>query len=1100
MLRISIPKSTRDYFITSLSKGDYYSEQSEIIGKWEGLGSSKVGIAGNIQKAQFDLLCGGLHPVTGQKLTSRLSTKRREAYDLTFSTPKSVSLLYALASEKGALKIERITVQAMNETMKELEKNIQCRVRNKGQNQNRLSKNLIYGYFIHKNSRPIDGYADPHLHIHTVVMNITYDQVDAKWKAIEMRDKYENREYYQAIFNSKLAIGLQNIGLRTRKTEFNFELEGIFDQTKQEFSRRTVEINAEAIKKNIHDPKQKDKLGARTRDSKSYKLSQSELKEIYQNLISSDSSDNQKNWLDNLIRTVEPPTKPLQFQEFQTKKWFDYTLENTFERHSVISEQRFLGEVLKNGIGQTNIAEVKKLYQEYVAKGVIISETNRPIGQPEYYSEYRDYSKPKMPDPKRPTEVDVLTTRNNISPSITTNICLLEEENIIKLIESKMNRFQPTNPSYKKIIQQENYLNSNQKQVVSDIMYSSDGIELLNGKAGTGKTTTLKSIERGLRDGNRQVTILAPTTKAVEVLQLEGFENAMTIQKYLSGANIFTNKNQHPDKVKTFQENIYNKPINLTLKEELRTIPIKDYEMYTSSNNYLIVDEASLVSVRQMNQLLTLADNHSQRVLLVGDTKQHKSVERGNILKLIDDYSNITTHELSQIIRQKQTQAKSAVDDLSRGYIERGLSRFEGLGWIKEIQNDKQRLNKLAQMYVDNLPTVSSKKIKKDKIPVEKPYYQQANNPLSRMLKGRLPWDETKEFELVEKSRLEQVAYKKLTTLQTTLVVTPTHSDGHKIHEAIRDKLKEEKLIEKKDYTLNTIRSLSWTQAQKQESTNYREGQIIQFNRNVGEFTRGDKWEVMPKDAIQYLSVKKSKTSKPSQGSLTVDDSDSSYLNQKLQLPNQANKEEIVKIKNTKTKQIQILPITQNQSFEVYQKQDLKISKGDLVQTQAVRVILDTQNQPHHTSNGSVYQIKNIDAKTGDIKLSNNWILPKDFANLKSAYYSTSHASQGQTVNHSIFYTSNKSMQNLSQEMVYVANSRFKLTNTILTPDYQEFQQQAKKGEMNAVALDVRHPEIQINIQKQVMEKQQEIEARQWRINNPKQPSIQRERGFSMGR
>jgi conjugative relaxase-like TrwC/TraI family protein len=238
-------------------------------------------------------LCGGLDPVTGQKLTSRLSTKRREAYDLTFSTPKSVSLLYALSSEKGALEIEKVTLKAMKETMLELEKNIQCRVRNKGQNENRISGNLVYGYFIHKNSRPVDGFPDPHLHIHTVVMNLTYDQVDYKWKAIEMRDKYENRQYYQAIFNSKLALGLQSIGLRTRKTDFNFELEGVFDLTKNDFSRRTAEINAEAIKRNIYDPKEKDKLGARTRKSKSEKLSQNELKNVYQNLI---SSDNQKDW------------------------------------------------------------------------------------------------------------------------------------------------------------------------------------------------------------------------------------------------------------------------------------------------------------------------------------------------------------------------------------------------------------------------------------------------------------------------------------------------------------------------------------------------------------------------------------------------------------------------------------------------------------------------------------------------------------------------------------------------------------------------------------------------------------------------------------
>lgn len=102
-----------------------------------------------------------------------------------------------------------------------------------------------------------------------------------------------------------------------------------------------------------------------------------------------------------------------------------------------------------------------------------------------------------------------------------------------------------------------------------------------------------------------------------------------------------------------------------------------------------------------------------------------------------------------------------------------------------------------------------------------------------------------------------------------------------------------------------------------------------------------------------------------------------------------------------------------------------------------------------------MYQIKSISPKTGDLTLSNNWIIPSDYGNIKSAYYSTSHASQGQTVNHSIFYTSNQSLPLLNQEMVYVANSRFKQTNTILTPDLQEFKTQAIKGEMKSIALDV---------------------------------------------
>jgi hypothetical protein len=682
----------------------------------------------------------------------------------------------------------------------------------------------------------------------------------------------------------------------------------------------------------------------------------------------------------------------------------------------------------------------------------------------------------------------------------------LEEQNIVKIIDSKINRFNPLNHQYSKTILKDPYLNLNQKKVVSDIMLSLDGVELLDGKAGTGKTTTLKSIEKGLLEADRQVTILAPTNKAVEVLQLEGFAGAMTVQKYLAGGNIFTNKNDHPSHVSTFQDNIHNKPIELTPKQKLKTIPIKDYQTYTNPRNHIIVDEASLVSVRQMERLLGLADKYSQRVLLVGDMKQHKSVERGNILKVIDDYSNIEAHHLDLIIRQQEPFAKAAVDNLSRGNIEQGLIDFKQLGWVEEIQSDKKRLAKVAEIYFDNLPKVQTENTKRDIIPVEKPYYKQANTPLARILKGRLPWDKTKEFELVEKTRLEKIEYKKLTSQPSTLIITPTHRDGQEIHQAIRAKLKQENLIDQKDHTIQTLRSLGWTRAQKQETSNYQPGQVLQFKMDKDVFQKGDRWEVIEIESKvksnldnQAIQIRE----KPTKSFQKGDNISLSNLNiEDKKLNNNQPIQEFLKIQNTKTKEIQDLPLNQIQAFEVYQKQDLKISKGDLIQTQAVRVVLDSQNQPHHTSNGSVYQIKDIDSKTGDLRLQNDWTLPKDFTNLKSAYYSTSQASQGQTVNHSIFYTSNQSIQNLSQEMVYVSNSRFKKTNTILTPDYQEFKQQAQKGEMNAVALDVRHPEIQIKAKQKVIEQKKALEYQKWYEKQPKAPAkvrtIEREIGISM--
>jgi conjugative relaxase-like TrwC/TraI family protein len=1032
MLGINALKNAALYHTNSLTKGDYYSERAEISGAWEGLGASRLGLFGDIQKEHFDRLCAGHHPLTGEQLSTRIVADRREAFDFTFSVPKSVSVLSAVSSPEVASLIQDQITESVKFTMAEVEKNIQTRIRESGKNDNRVTGNIVYGYFLHKNARPVNGYSDPQLHVHAVVMNLTFDGVEKKWKAVQIRDKAENREYYQNIFHSNLASRFQSLGVDIRKTPMNYELNVITEQSLKNFSRRTQEIEKEALAQNIKSADAKSKLGARTRQSKTDKYSQSELRAMYQNILSPDQklvAQNLSNQLqfkidNNLIdykllnqnllpqnllgknlsqdggqingQNINQNTNQITTQD-QTKKWLDYTLENHFERHSTSSEQRLIGEVLKNGIGQTNLELVTKEIEQYKKQKVLVTEVRL--------------------DPRSNNTIERIQARNNLSPSITTQVALQEEQSIVRSINSQINIFNPINARYAKEIQNDTFLNTNQKQVVAKVVLSLDGVSLLEGKAGTGKTTTLKSIEQGLTEQGYTITTLASTTKAVEVLQSEGFENSMTVSKYLANANNLNQKNNQ----------------NLNSRTD---------------KNYLIVDEASLVSVRQMDKLLKLAIENDQRVLLVGDTKQHKSVERGNTLKTIQSHSEIETYSLNQIQRQKQTEAKLAVEDLSKGKVLDGIKKFEKLGFVSEIEDDKARLGKVAQIYVDNLQKVTKSTVQSEIVSVEKEQSQeqiqdhQQKSFLQKLTSNEL-FGKKKEYEDKTQFTKETIQYQKLDNQRQTLVITPTHNDGQDIHNAIREKLKQENLIDQKDHMIQTIRSLSWTTAQKGEITNYQPGQVLQFSGNIQDFKKGEKYEVVERQTerqeVKEKLVNQKNPQIPTQQENLIDQNQNSTL----------------QIQNTRTKETKEIPTHKPSYFEVYKKQELTISKGDLIQSQNRGVVKDKEGKDHQIANGGVYQIKSISPKSGDLTLSNNWIIPSDYGNIKSAYYSTSQAAQGQTVNHSIFYTSTASLPLINQEMVYVANSRFKQTNTILTPDLQEFKTQAMKGEIKSIALDV---------------------------------------------
>ena len=1344
MLRINSLLSASDYYTKSLTKGDYYSEQSEINGKWGGLLANELGLGEEVKKSEFDNLCAGRHPYTGEKLTSRLRSDRREAYDFIFSVPKSVSLLGAITRNS---EIERVITESVIETMKQVEQNMQCRVRGNGKQENRVTGNMVYGYFLHRNSRPIDGYSDPQLHVHAVVLNLTLDKVENKWKAIEVRDKIENREYYNAIFNSTLALKLKDIGLPVDKRRGDFEITGITDKTIETFSRRTEAVENEAILKNIHDDKIKDNLGARTRHSKNDKHSQSQLREIYLMLLSpqqkqvitnlgnsintpspalqqtnpdlnihqiqalqnrpiivdadhfkkihsdylndnhhiygkmakevffealeirdiskvvftaggsgsgkseiilkrlaQDGFDgiivdgtlaNYNQAVDNITRSLsagkhveirgiipdleraygfvlkretdtgrgvpldtfldkqfgfldsfpkimkhfeanqsvkfgvydkrighdgnlinsrkvildifstlrydkveleiklnnyeqkyrsQNPTNTGELQKLhltqssnpneskielqptntsnleldsraagqlhfgqdsqhsirsgertlfegqnlrsvnegstiqdsrgrgdlfdldaqeqslvrleqsrlniqqitqsntqpshQTLKHLDYTLEKAFERHSSMSEQRLIGEVLKEGVGKISLAEVNLAIEKYKEDNILVSELKNPKNT-----------------------LGLIQSRNNLSPAITTKVALIEEQRIITHINQEKRIWSAINSNFAKNIQNDTFLNENQKIVISKVLTSRDGVSMIEGKAGTGKTTILKEIAKGVLESkpDQQILILAPTTKAVEVLQTEGFPNAMTVQKFL----VTTNNNDQNINQKTSN----NKSSNNQNPDNTST---------NQKPSYIIVDEASLVSVRQMDKLLKKATEIEVRVLLVGDTKQHKSVERGNTLQTIIDHSKIEVFSLHQIQRQKESEAKQAVELLANGQTIQGINQFQKLGCVKEIENDQQRLERVAQLYIQNLPKVYVNKVQGrintedgniNNIPTDElkgqkksqnqSWLQKMSQSVGQRLFGQSNFDQhTKGEQKTEKNEIRQikVQYEKLTPQQNTLVVTPTHLDGQNIHSSIRQKLKAEKLIDQQDHNIETLHSLSWTDAEKGKKSNYQLGQVLQFNCNIKKFKNGEKHEVIEPSLIESPDNKSNSKASQSQQNLF---------------------EPKLVIKNLQTNEQNQLPISLTKYFDVLKKEELVVSKGDLIQLLKTATVKDKKDIEHKTMNGATYQIKHISPRTGDITLSNDWILPKDFGNLKSAYYSTSHASQGQTVNHSIFYTSNHSQHLLNQDMVYVANSRFRLSNTILTPNLEQFKQYAQKPDLKSIALEV---------------------------------------------
>jgi ATP-dependent exoDNAse (exonuclease V) alpha subunit len=202
------------------------------------------------------------------------------------------------------------------------------------------------------------------------------------------------------------------------------------------------------------------------------------------------------------------------------------------------------------------------------------------------------------------------------------------------------------------------HLNAAQRRVVEEVLLSRDQVQGLQGTAGTGKTTALSVIHRGAEAAGYSVEGFAPTSRAANQLREAGIP-ADTLQGFLA-----------------------------------RTRPGAGGERHL-----YFLDESSLSSTRQMRDFLRRIGDED-RVLLIGDTRQHQAVEAGKPFEQLQQAGMQTAH-LDQIIRQKEPELRKAVEYLAQGDTETGLALLQEQGRIREVPNKQERIQEIARSYAD---------------------------------------------------------------------------------------------------------------------------------------------------------------------------------------------------------------------------------------------------------------------------------------------------------------------------------------------------------------------------------------------------------------
>lgn len=638
-----------DYYRQEYANADenYYTESREVRGEWAGRLAEKWGLTGPVESGQYERLCMGQDPHTGEQLvravTSRESvnyygdaittSEHRAGWDATFSAPKSVSLSALVGDDDRIRVAHRESVDAALEA---LEGYVQAR--GGGNRPAVTTGKMVAAKFEHTAARPdrITGYAAPQLHTHVVIFNVTED-AEGKVRSMQPLELYRSQKYATAVYRINLAEKLQALGYEIEVDARTGapEIRGFSKEYLRESSPRREELRKEALemKERLEREGVQVKEGAGLNqaaaraDRASKRYDRAEMRE---RALAMDARYGHE-----ARRAVEQALergaviRPEQEVALRAQEAVTFARDNATERDAVADMRKVWTDALRRGLALTTYDAVRTELAARRERGefVAVEREHRP----------RETTTERMLRLERENVQRVLDGRGRLAP-------MMEEGQARQAVERIAGDRGVT-------------LNDGQRTAVRQLLTTNDQIAGLQGGAGTGKTTVLAALREAARGAGYEVRGFAPTTRAAQLLAESGIES-QTLQKFLRQ---------------------------------------RATEHAGDAKRLFVLDESSLASTRNLHRFFARLGPRD-RVLLVGDARQHQAVEAGTPFEQLQR-SGMETARLTEVVRQRDPELRQAVEKLSAGRVREAVEQLQAEGRVIEIADDGKRLQAIAADY-----------------------------------------------------------------------------------------------------------------------------------------------------------------------------------------------------------------------------------------------------------------------------------------------------------------------------------------------------------------------------------------------------------------
>ncbi len=583
--------ASADYYIQSQASyrpvDEYYASGEEPDGLWwnpsavTGRQGSPVADGRVIDSADFYKLYNGFHPKTGEKLTQNAGSPTRcPAYDLTFNADKSVSALWAVAPPEIRSQIEDAHNDAVRVALADtIEKHCSyTRIRDRNRDIRIVPADLMAALFQHGASRS----GDPHLHTHCVILNVARAHHDGRYRAVHGGPLYCWQKAAGAVYRAEVAWLLrERLGIEMEvhgKKNAYTRVAGIPEGLVKDWSKRNIHITDTAARMGVvldGNGALREAVQRFTRDPKQQGV---------------DPEERHLGWIEkagefvagigSLIQSIAGKAREISPEQVREVTQNLDSLPEIMTHHDAVFRYTDIVEQTANACMGLLSREARNTAISRVLRSPALIRLDKPEPSPDAAID--------LAHTRAYTSADNLQAEKDIH-ALATELASVEQFAIApEAVQARLD-----------LLAEDGYPLSDEQIDAIRFAASAGGIAIIEGAAGSGKTTTLRPLADLYREGGCKVI-----ATGVPWVVSEALGNDLGAPNYSVAKLISMVEHGH-----------------IAIDED----------------TVIVVDEAGMLSSQQARRILRLGSEHGAKLIFAGDTEQQQPVTAGPGLRLIRD-------------------------------------------------------------------------------------------------------------------------------------------------------------------------------------------------------------------------------------------------------------------------------------------------------------------------------------------------------------------------------------------------------------------------------------------------------------------------------